>query len=281
MTIIQGVEVFHWNPRRRLIPGRIGRMLPRGRRVNNFGDMLGPPLVRTLAPGREGTSPARLFTVGSILHYARDGDVVWGSGINGKVPEDAFTAKELDVRAVRGPLTADFLRRRGIQVPEVFGDPGAVAPAFHAITRADSPRHDVLSLPNLHDEKAWRSLPGFLSPRRPHIEVMRTIAESRRVITSSLHGVIVAEALGVPVSLVRPGAESLFKYEDYFEGTGRKLPRVHDSHTEALRADPMETPRMRLEPLLESFPRDLWNGPELSSLPSRFGPDLGGVRRAR
>ncbi len=40
------------------------------------------------------------------------------------VVEAAHTYKTLDVRSVRGPLTAKFLSKRGIFVPEIYGDPG-------------------------------------------------------------------------------------------------------------------------------------------------------------
>ena len=49
--------------------------------------------------------PRRLLAVGSILHLARDNDVVWGSGVHGKIVVRRHQFKQLDAREVRGPLT--------------------------------------------------------------------------------------------------------------------------------------------------------------------------------
>ncbi|WP_246159904.1 polysaccharide pyruvyl transferase family protein [Microbacterium rhizomatis] len=255
---IRGVELVHWDPPRRLTRGRIGRLLPPVGRVNNFGDKLGPALAGLLAAGLpEATEPSRLLTVGSIMHFARDGDVIWGTGVNGKVPREQISARRLDVRAVRGPITANFLRGLGIRVPDVFGDPGLLAPALLGISRAHQPALELTSLPNLHDARRWRSQPGFLDPRGDYVRIIRRIAESAHVVTSSLHGIVIADALGVPVSFVKPGEEDLLKYEDYFEGTGRRLPYVSET--------PADAPDHAVPPLewdaatlLESFPRDLW-----------------------
>jgi pyruvyltransferase len=258
LTTVRGVEVFHWNPKRPVIRGRLGRVVPLRRPVGNFGDLLGPEVVDRLAPDSFAPpgSP-RLLTVGSILHFAADSDVVWGSGVNGKVPTTDFRANRLDVRAVRGPLTAEFLQARGIEVPEVFGDPGLLAPALLGVGRSETPRIAVTHLPNLHDAPAWRKLPGFLSPTTDPRRVFEAIGQSRLVISSSLHGLVIADALGVPVSLVRPRKESLFKYQDYLEGTGRSLGHVSDDVSEALRHR-LEPLQWDSEPLVAAFPRDIW-----------------------
>lgn len=259
-TVVElgGVELFHWNPRRPVLPGPLGRLLPIRRPVNNFGDMLGPAVSTALAPlDALATEPARLLSIGSILHFAQDGDVVWGSGVNGKVTGDPVGSAKLDVRAVRGPLTAMALRQRGILAPDVFGDPGLLAPALFGITRDLQPTIEVTCLPNLHDFGSWRATPGLLSPRGDFITVMKTIAASHLLVTSSLHGIVIADALGVPVSPVRPTAESMFKYEDYYEGTGRALPIFSESVARALDAS---APGLSWDSrtLVDAFPRDLW-----------------------
>lgn len=261
MVLIRGVEVVHWNPRLRI---GVERLAPRGWplpvRTNNFGDMLGPAVVERLAPpdvAEAPVGPQRLLAVGSILQFARDGDVVWGSGINGKLTaDDSLTARRLDVRAVRGPLTAAALQRRGIPAPDVYGDPGLLAPALLGIPRHE-PTIPVTSVPNLRELHAWRGRPGLLNPRSPYATVIETIARSALVVASSLHAIVIADALGVPVSPVRPQHEALFKYEDYYEGTGRRLPAMAPSFGQALAtaAPPLEWSDTAL---LSAFPADLW-----------------------
>lgn len=102
------------------------------RPVNNFGDLLGPLIVSRLMAqlglDPEAVRPARLLTVGSVLHWAQDGDVIWGSGVNGNIPGGQHIARILDIRAVRGPRTRAFLAGRGFTVPEVYGDPALLLP---------------------------------------------------------------------------------------------------------------------------------------------------------
>ena len=123
----------------------------------NFGDHLSRVVVAAVLGLRQRTlddevaQTSRLLAIGSILHYAGDGDVVWGSGINGKVPATSFTARQLDVRAVRGPLTEEFLRRRGHRVPSVFGDPALLVPHLFGSRFKPTATRPYVFVPNLHD----------------------------------------------------------------------------------------------------------------------------------
>jgi pyruvyltransferase len=268
---VSGPVVAYWDGRRPLLPWRLDRWRPLGRRSRNFGDLLGPLVVAGLAgaPVRavrtdqdlDQAVGVRLLSVGSILHLARDGDVVWGSGVNGKVPLHAPPARRLDVRAVRGPLTRRALAELGIEVPEVYGDPGLLVPAVvpGLVELAQTKTRAVTVLPHMSELPRGRRDGRVLSPRAPLGDVLRTIAQSERVVTSSLHGYVVAEALGVPVQLVRPLREPLFKYRDYVEGTSRELPRVYPDVGSALRdqvhvIDPVSAPRA----LTDAFPHDLF-----------------------
>jgi pyruvyltransferase len=257
MTEVNGIEVFNWNPPRPVVRGRLGNALPKFGRINNFGDVLGPVVVKSLAGARPSATPRRLLAVGSILHFASDGDVVWGSGVNGKISLAEIRVTELDVRAVRGPLTRQVLLDRKIHVPEIYGDPGLLAPSLLGIKKAREATQEITALPNLHDISLWRRRTGFLDPRRPYRVIIETIARSKLVVTSSLHGAVIADALQVPVALVRPSVESAFKYEDYYEGTGRSLPPMSDGFDRALESP---APPLVWDPadLLEAFPRDPW-----------------------
>lgn len=256
------IEIVHWNPRRPIFSGIGGKLVPIRRRVNNFGDVLGPVLVRKLCQSlnlREPAQARRLLSVGSIMKLSRPGDVVWGTGVNGK-SLDLGGGRELDVRAVRGPRSRALLREAGATVPEVYGDPALLWPTLwtrdsYAVERV--PGHAVF-VPNFHDLGKVASEIEVISPiGEPH-GVIRKLLTADFVCASSLHAVILAEAYGVPARLVVPGEEPLFKYADYYEATGRANFRPANSVAEALDMGGEEPLQWDSTALLEAFPTDLW-----------------------
>ncbi len=265
---VQGVGVVHWNPRRPVLRGRWGTAIPVRRRVRNFGDLLGPAVVRAQVRSRGLAGPVSVggsvVAVGSILHFAEDGDVIWGAGINGKMLSDEYTFRSLDVRAVRGPRTRAFLHARGIPAPPVFGDPGLlVADAFPEILEwREKPEHDLTIVPNLNDWPKWRRRPAVISPVGRVEAILRRLARSRMIVASSLHALVVADALGIPNRGLVSQRENELKYVDYYEGTGRPDHRLATSVAEALHLGPEAPPRWRPDHLREAFPDDLWLGHE-------------------
>jgi pyruvyltransferase len=261
------------------LPPRLARWLPVGRRVNNFGDLLGPLVVSRILT-RHGIDPAQgrrectLFSVGSVLHFASDDDVVWGSGINGKMPADSYLFHQLDVRAVRGPLTRDFLHSRGIEVPATFGDPALLLPGLAPELFAGASRgeHAITIVPNFNDFPGYSAEPDVLDPRAPLEVCLGRIAGSRLVVGSSLHAIVVAESLGIPARVVASEAEHPFKYEDYYRGTGRADVEAAGSVKEAIAMGGRDLPEFDADGLIEAFPVDLW-AERLAS--SRASPPVG------
>ena len=257
------VDVLCWNPVRPVYSGRLGRVIRFRRPVNNFGDMLGPMIVQAMLSryGLTGAAAARdaqLLTVGSVMHLAKPGAVVWGTGVNFKVDpaDDAMTS--LDVRAVRGPRTRDFLESRGVAVPEVFGDPALLLPEVFPEFGHQSPTRDVTVVPNLNERSDYGRSARVLHPRRPPIECLKVIGASRLVVGSSLHGIIVAEAYGIPARLVRPRTESELKYDDYYLATGRPDWSAAASVEDAIKLGGERPPKWSSGPLVDTFPIDLW-----------------------
>ena len=233
----------------------------------NFGDYLSSVVVNKLAAEADcfldeaRSTPARILAIGSILHFARDGDVVWGSGVNGKIPVEKHIFRWLDVRAVRGPLTRDFLIRRGIDVPEIFGDPGILVAELlgNRFQKSAERRTPVTFVPNLHDLAEMDGWENVISPLDPWAAVVSRISMSSVVISSSLHGLVVADAFGVPCTYLRLSeGESILKYEDYVAGVGRPRLDITRSREEAVRASPMDPVNPDLSKLKASFPYDLW-----------------------
>ncbi|MET0339526.1 MAG: polysaccharide pyruvyl transferase family protein [Polyangiales bacterium] len=231
----------------------------------NFGDHLARVVVAQLLATHQRTlddetrTRARMLAIGSILHFAQDGDVVWGSGVNGKMPEETFTARRLDVRAVRGPLTAAFLRRRGIEAPSVFGDPALLLPHLLGGRFRATRSVPYVFVPNFHDLPLVAHEPHVVSPLDGWNRVVARILDARLVLASSLHGLIIAEAFGIPARWVRLSeTEHPFKYQDYYLGTGRTRFDHARSIGEALEMGGLPSPSFDVEPLLAAFPWDLW-----------------------
>ncbi|GEL95185.1 polysaccharide pyruvyl transferase family protein [Cellulomonas composti] len=259
---VGGVDAFQWNPLRPDPTSATPRLL------NNFGDLLGPLVVELelarIAPGAATSLPPerRVVSVGSVMHLARPRDVIWGTGINGKVSNASVHGKRLlDVRAVRGPWSAAYMTARGIEVPAVYGDPALLLPELMPELRdwATAHRTDVLVAPNFNDlaEAVADSYP-VLVPTNPLRTVLRTIAQSRFVVGSSLHAVVIADALGIDARFVASANESTFKYRDYLAGTGRPFTRIAPDVATALAWGPHEPLRIDLDRLAAAFPRDVW-----------------------
>lgn len=246
------VDLYYWKP----IDGGL-----------NFGDHLSKVIVSKVLADKghlleeETKFNRRLLAVGSVIHFAKNNDVIWGTGVNGKVDISEHTYQNLDVRAVRGPLTKKFLNNRGINVPEVFGDPALLLPHVFPNRFVKKRLKSYVTVPNLHDlQKAktqgWKNL---VSPMNSWNKCITEILEAEFVIASSLHGLIIAEAYGIPARYVRLSeTENLFKYNDYLMGTGRGEIEFATSVEQALKMGGMAPPQFNAQKLLNAFPLDLW-----------------------
>lgn len=246
------VNLFYWSPR----DGSI-----------NFGDRLSSVVCRQILATRylslddqvERTS--RLLAIGSILHFAEEGNHIWGSGWNGKVGEEHFKPADLTVHAVRGPLTAEFLRKRAIHVPDVFGDPALLVPQLFKERFHPDPVEDYVFIPNLHDIALVENQPNVVSPLWGWNVVVQAIVSARQVLASSLHGLIVAEAFGVPARYVRLSeTEDPFKYKDYYLGSGRTEAEFTYARSIEEGLEMGGAPAIRYDPapLMQAFPFELW-----------------------
>lgn len=246
------VELFHWAP---------------GNGSVNFGDRLADIISRqmlamqSLSLDDEVIRQERLFSIGSVLHFTKTGDHIWGTGWNGKIPEKEFKARNLKVHAVRGPLTAEFLKSRKIDVPEIYGDPALLIPHIFKNRFKPNPEKDYVFVPNLHDLSLVSDLPNVVSPLWGWNNVVESILKAKLVLASSLHGLIVAEAFGIPARYVRlTQTEDLFKYKDYYFGSGRTESefKFANSIEEGIEMGGAPAIRYNPLPLMKAFPLALW-----------------------
>lgn len=190
----------------------------------NFGDALSPEILGYVS----GATPAyvgrkargKVLGLGSILRFVRPGDVVWGSGLMESTPLDASGATFL---AVRGPLTRSLVRNA--DVPDVYGDPAILLPRFYnpPVTR----RHEVCVVPHFYDWKHVSVDPkvAVVNVRDDWRTVIDTIRSSDVVVSSSLHGIIIAETYGIPAVWAVMGDRLVggsFKFDDYYLSSDRE-----------------------------------------------------------
>lgn len=189
----------------------------------NFGDELTRLILPMygVAPILRPTDSAELFGVGSILDLVPDGfsGWIWGSGQLHE--DDPRSLENATVLAVRGKLTRSLL-----DLPErtPLGDPGLlVSKRFRRARRSGRiavvphfSHRGLVQIQDLMNRLGGRAMliDVALSPSR----VVRQISAADLVVSTSLHGVVVADAYGIPVVWALPepvpgGGD--FKFRDH------------------------------------------------------------------
>lgn len=236
----------------------------RDSRQGNFGDMLSPRII-TMLSGRPvhytNTGP-RLFAVGSLLKFARKGDLIWGAGFIGK---DDACQRGIRVYAVRGPLTRNKLLASGIECPEIYGDPALLLPWLYRLPQVV--RSGIGIIPHYVDAERVRA-----AVRDPAVRIIdiragieKVLCEANKcevLLSSSLHGCIIGDAYGIPAAWVEISDKVVgggFKFRDYYASTGREPVRADwrsriDIAAAAEIAVRAPQSKLDREPLLRSFP---------------------------
>jgi hypothetical protein len=132
--------------------------------------------------------------------------------------------------AVRGPLTRLRALECGASCPEIYGDPALLLPRFYSPRAAARVRLGVV--PHYFDKPRiaahWRPPQGcaLIDIQQGIERVIDEIACCDRILSSSLHGLIVAHAYGVPAMWVKFGDTLLgdgSKFRDYLGSVGQTI----------------------------------------------------------
>lgn len=184
---------------------------------NNFGDVLTPLLFDRLCGVQlewVEREDAELFAVGSIAELIPRGyrGLVIGSGCMFDEPIELDGALVL---ALRGVLTA---RLAGLH-PPLLADLGLLAPdLIQAIPDRDLPIGTVRA-----GGDPRPPMGVTLDPQSDAIELIRTAARCQSIVSSSLHGLILADALGIPNMWDPYPTAPPFKFRDYASAYGERI----------------------------------------------------------
>lgn len=199
----------------------------------NVGDRINPSIVTALSGQqtvhvRDDQKP-QLLATGSIMAAANPLSHVWGTGVLHPNFGIGSVAAH-NIHALRGKLTHSVLSQAGIELSDVpLGDPGFLAPALLGIAKSTSPAHRLGVVPHYVDRAnpLFRRLmtePGIvgLNVHDDPERFLRAMADCEVVVSSSLHGLIFAEALGIPNLWITASEDVVggpFKFDDWFSTT--------------------------------------------------------------
>lgn len=171
--------------------------------------------------------------IGSFLHEATPETIVWGSGVISEDECYAMKSVPKEVLAVRGKLTRHYLLKKGINCPEVYGDPALLLPLFYPKTNVKK-KYKLGIIPHINDlsnkyVEELRSNPEVLIIQMNHYanwhDIIDKICECEVIISSSLHGIIVSDAYHIPnfwIELSDKVIGNGFKFRDYYSSVGKE-----------------------------------------------------------
>ncbi len=173
-----------------------------------------------------------LMAGGSLVgKMQRPGMTIWGSGLAAPLGKAAIERlrdrKPREILAVRGVRTRNqLIKHLGWDVPEVYGDPALLMPYVLQPGERPSGRSGLSVIPGhaqtriITESLITRSRGHHVDVQRPAEEVVEEIAQSEVVVSTSLHGLIIAQAYGIPWVWLRVDGTGVaghrFRFSDFF-----------------------------------------------------------------
>jgi len=197
---------------------------------NNFGDVLTPHILTHFGiPWIKSKSlnDANAIMTGSTSRLALDDMYILGSG---RIHDNEIANPKAKWMWVRGPLTRDNAIKQGCDVPPIYGDPALF---LSEIVKPIGKKYECGWIPHYQDIQICPrvfykgKLCKTIDPvNKNPLEVAREISQCKRIISTSLHGIIVAHAYGIPAARVVLSKlhGSGVKFQDHYESIGLKLP---------------------------------------------------------
>ena len=172
----------------------------------------------------------KLIGAGSSLAFTQPKDYVWGTGLISRIGAGHVPKK---VYSVRGPITRDLLLNSGWDVPEKYGDPALLFPKIYNPKVEKKYKYGLI--PHYVDYTSHMSLKcinnledlGFkiINVTSGLYEFIDEVLECEKILSSSLHGIIVADAYGIPnyrIEILNLILGRDFKYIDYYGSVKRE-----------------------------------------------------------
>lgn len=238
----------------------------------NFGDELSKFITEQLINKdkyklvfNQNNIPLNIVCIGSYIHCAKNDSFIFGSGI--RTPnniENGHKYTNLNVCSIRGPKSREFLMdSKRINVPEIYGDPALLLPKFYNPSIIDSLKDKIGIIPhksNYNNYEKYINIDSskyyLINPTDKWQNVINYICSCKAILSSSLHGLICADAYNIPNLWLDQYklSEGDFKFKDYFASQNReyiKIRNINDYNSSLLY---INGNNIDLDKLLKSFP---------------------------
>lgn len=251
--------------------------IPHWTKKYNWGDDINPVLVDLLSSKQAipyqfcWFKHRHYLCIGSIIQWYCDRNaIIWGSGLLYPVRHLNHPRKVL---AVRGPLTRQCLLENGINCPEVYGDPALIFPKFYHPRIAKKYKLGIICHESEISEISEIYIPQMRTKECLLIDIKHyhswhsfidQILSCEIILSSSLHGIIISDAYGVPNLWCKftnyEAPYEGFKFKDYFLSVGKSvdtpfsLQNKKISEIEAIVFNQWKKPEIDLNPLLDACP---------------------------
>ncbi|KKL11523.1 hypothetical protein LCGC14_2544990, partial [marine sediment metagenome] len=224
-------------------------MILRACKLRNFGDSLNLELIRLITGNvptivnnsykNPDNEPINMC-IGSVLGWADKNTTVWGTGKMSDTDNTMFKEKPKKICAVRGKLTREEIAKRGYSCPQIYGDPALLIPTFYKPQMVK--KYDLSIIPHHIDrhlipilKKQFKGV-HFIDITGDVYNFIDEVCASDRILSSALHGLICADAYGVPNAWIKLSEKILgkgFKYRDYFSSVNREdtIPLIVNEET--------------------------------------------------
>lgn len=218
----------------------------------NIGDILNVILIEELFKMKvieEQHTKAEMMAIGSVLdRLLEDGKIgkvlakmnkdadrkhtihVWGTGLMYDCESRQKFIRPVKVHALRGALSAEIVSKiQGRPCNCVLADPGLLASKL--LKEKVRKKYEIGIIPHYVDAeeevivqmKEYYSDSTIIDVKAEPLEVLKTIAQCRTVLSTSLHGLIIADSFNIPNQWCICSERILgdgFKFRDYYSAFG-------------------------------------------------------------
>lgn len=210
--------------------------------ANNWGDDINKYFFEFVSNKKMAVMPSNAELPFRITYYSLIGStlshmnncIIYGTGL--MTESSKLHGRPKKIISVRGPLTRKALISKGYSCPEHYGDPALLLPLFYKPDMTK--KYNLSIIPN--EGSYWKFNPVIeelineygcnlinMTKYEKWTDIIDAIAESKFIISESLHGLIVAETYNIPSVWVEFTDHKNFnddwgfKFRDFYESIGK------------------------------------------------------------